>query len=394
MNVNHVDKPSVMIVDDSAADISFLFNALAEKYRVQIANDGKRALEIAQGPYRPDVILMDVMMPEMDGYQTCRQIKENTHTQDICVIFISAHHSTEEKLKGYDAGGVDYLTKPVQPLELHQKIRLAIEAKQRQNLIIQEKNQAFSTAMTAITSAGELGVVLNFTRALHSVRHIQDLAKRLIQAMNEYQLNALVQIRTPNHDYYASSCQDITPLEKDLLYKLNQNGRILEYKQRSIFNFGDISLLIKCMPEGMDVRGRYRDTLALILETAVEKLKALHYEQALATLVEDAKEVLHQVDQQQLAHRKKTQILMDDLLKNLEQTFDSWGLSEEQENILIHLVGSSNDEYQTHFEQGERIDYQMRVLLKRLLSIPNPYVQEETHNQPCLNQQEDTIVLF
>lgn len=124
MNTN---KKQILIVDDSADDIHILMENLKQEYAVLAATNIEKALEIANNNPCPNVILLDVMMPGVDGYEICRQLKDNPVTMGIDVIFVSAHDTTDKKLAGYDAGGSDYLIKPVQPEELLQKVRLAIK---------------------------------------------------------------------------------------------------------------------------------------------------------------------------------------------------------------------------------------------------------------------------
>lgn len=121
------DKKQILIVDDSVDDIHILMENLKQDYAVLAATNIEKALEIANKDPCPDVILLDVMMPGVDGFEICRQLKDNPLTMDIDVIFVSAHDTEEKKLAGHDAGGSDYLIKPVQPEELLQKVRLAIK---------------------------------------------------------------------------------------------------------------------------------------------------------------------------------------------------------------------------------------------------------------------------
>ena len=123
------DKKRVLIVDDNADDIRVIMENLREDYAILAATSGEKALALAAKQPQPDVILLDVMMPGMDGYETCRRLKQNPDTKAINVIFISANDSDNEKQAGYSAGGSDYATKPVQVDELRQKVRQALSNK-------------------------------------------------------------------------------------------------------------------------------------------------------------------------------------------------------------------------------------------------------------------------
>ena len=108
-----MDKKIILIVDDSADNIQLLSGILKEHYKVKAATRGDRALKIAQKTPAPDFILLDVIMPEMDGYEVCQQLKSNPETMNIPVVFISGNVSEEEQKKGLELGAEAYLGKPV-----------------------------------------------------------------------------------------------------------------------------------------------------------------------------------------------------------------------------------------------------------------------------------------
>jgi DNA-binding response OmpR family regulator len=124
---------SILIVDDTPANLRILSQVFEEHgYRVRIANSGKRALEaIASNP--PDLVLLDIMMPELSGYEVCKQLKSQPHTSEIPVIFISALDAAEDKVNAFAAGGVDYVTKPFHFEEVLARVQthLSIRALQK-----------------------------------------------------------------------------------------------------------------------------------------------------------------------------------------------------------------------------------------------------------------------
>ena len=124
MSASHPEKPRdiVLVVDDSPESLSLLTDALEENgFTALVARSGNAALTLLPR-MAPDVILMDAVMPEMDGFETCRRIKENRDHADIPIIFMTGLSQTEHVLLGFQAGGVDYVTKPVKPNELVARI--------------------------------------------------------------------------------------------------------------------------------------------------------------------------------------------------------------------------------------------------------------------------------
>lgn len=117
----------VLIVDDTLENIKVLKGLLElEGFRISVATSGERAIKILKHSL-PDVILLDVMMPGIDGFETCEQIKKNSNTQHIPVIFITAKDDTESLIKGFNVGGADYLTKPFQQKEVLARLRVHLE---------------------------------------------------------------------------------------------------------------------------------------------------------------------------------------------------------------------------------------------------------------------------
>lgn len=110
---NSDDRPMILIVDDTPTNIQVLAEALCSDYRVKVATSGKTALAMVNTPEsRPDLILLDVMMPEMDGYEVCRRLKESQATQDIPIIFVTAKNDVTDEEYGLRLGAMDYIVKP------------------------------------------------------------------------------------------------------------------------------------------------------------------------------------------------------------------------------------------------------------------------------------------
>ena len=121
--MNPLTKPTILIVDDTPEDITILSSILRDDYRVKVATDGGRALRLARSEPFPDIILLDIMMPNMSGYQVCRSLKEDLNTARIPVIFVTAMHDVEAETNGLEAGAVDYIAKPFSPPIIKARLR-------------------------------------------------------------------------------------------------------------------------------------------------------------------------------------------------------------------------------------------------------------------------------
>ncbi|MBF0110913.1 MAG: response regulator [Magnetococcales bacterium] len=116
-------RPTVLVVDDTPDNLTLIGNLLQDLYTVKVATRGSRALRIATGEQRPDLILLDVMMPEMDGFEVMRQLQADSRTRDIPVIFLTARTESADEERGLSLGAVDYVTKPISPPILLSRVR-------------------------------------------------------------------------------------------------------------------------------------------------------------------------------------------------------------------------------------------------------------------------------
>lgn len=124
------ERNTILIVDDTPENLTILGEPLLPYYCVRIAISGSRALEISKSPPRPDLILLDVMMPEMDGYEVLTRLRADPDTRDIPIIFITALDSIDDETRGFELGAVDYISKPIRPSIVLARVRSQLELKQ------------------------------------------------------------------------------------------------------------------------------------------------------------------------------------------------------------------------------------------------------------------------
>jgi len=129
MDNNSTEKSTILVIDDTPDNLSLMSALLKDSYKVKVANHGDKGLKIATSENPPDLILLDVMMPDIDGYQVCRQLKANAATCDIPVIFLTAKSEEDEEQKGLELGAVDYITKPINPSIVLARIKTQLQLK-------------------------------------------------------------------------------------------------------------------------------------------------------------------------------------------------------------------------------------------------------------------------
>ncbi|MDQ5905517.1 MAG: cyclic di-GMP phosphodiesterase [Pseudomonadota bacterium] len=133
-------KPTVMVVDDTPDNLSLMNLLLKDHYTIRIANSGERALKLAATGSPPDLILLDIMMPGMDGYEVCRHLKADPKMRDIPVIFLTAKSDAEDEKKGLELGAIDYITKPISPPIVLARVKTHLSLKSSADFL-RDKNE-------------------------------------------------------------------------------------------------------------------------------------------------------------------------------------------------------------------------------------------------------------
>lgn len=131
------NKPTVLIVDDTTANLQLLAAILGEEYIVKIANNGIRAIEIAKESDFIDLILLDIMMPELDGYEVCKILKNNPKTSEIPIIFVTAKDEVSDQIKGFNLGAVDYIVKPFEVVLVKARANTHINLRRKTQILEQ-----------------------------------------------------------------------------------------------------------------------------------------------------------------------------------------------------------------------------------------------------------------
>lgn len=166
--MDNESKPyKILIVDDNRQNIEILMNLLGDDYKVIAALNGERTLKIAASDSPPDLILLDILMPDMDGYQVCTRLKESETTRNIPVMFVTAVSEAMDETRGFALGAVDYITKPFHPPMVKARVKLQLNLKRKRDLLEQ---LAFMDGLTEIPNRRRFDETLEaeWNRALRS----------------------------------------------------------------------------------------------------------------------------------------------------------------------------------------------------------------------------------
>lgn len=171
------DKPCILLIDDTVEEQRRLLELLRQHYRISVAFDGQSGYQRALA-LRPSLILLDVRMPRLDGFSTCRLLKADPATHDIPVIFVSSAYSAEERIEGLTIGGVDYVAKPFIPEEVLARVRIHLELSRRPAPSAIESPASFATSRNPDEVIVEAAKNL-ISQYLHAPLQLSEIAQRV-----------------------------------------------------------------------------------------------------------------------------------------------------------------------------------------------------------------------
>lgn len=365
----------ILIVDDDAINIKIAQRLLGESaYRYSTAGNGVEALaRIEEDP--PEVVLLDIMMPEMDGLETCRRIRADPTYDGITILFVTARDDPETRLSAYDAGGDDILGKPIDARGIRHKVENALKNRVTVSNLRKEIATTMGMLMTSMTTTGEYGVVMHTLRRSLPCRSLAELAEAVLMGLDDYGLKGAIQLRTPDSIFTLNSERRSSPVDQEMLRNLSlENRHIYDYGNRSVFCYPNIALLVRNMPlDNPEVYGRMKDNLALLAEGAEFRLAAMVEELRLraerANLVTAAallNQVLSRVDTQYKRDQSEMASIFNELEQQLETVFAEMALTDGQERRLWQVVRPLNARATALYQQGKALDAQLAGALETL----------------------------
>ncbi|WP_215782309.1 response regulator transcription factor [Paludibacterium sp. B53371] len=347
----------ILLVDDDDLIAIQLEAILGEDFVLAHAATASDGLVQAR-TMQPDMILLDVQLADLDGYSVCRRFKAEEGVAHIPVIFVSARTGLEDRLRGYEAGGQDYITKPFSAEELREKLK-AMQQYIRQQRALQSLAQAAAkTANVALESAGDAGRILGFLRRAATLHAYPALAEAALSALSDYQLTASIQLRSREASWSFSHHGPCSPLEVSVLSNMANQDRIVDLGSRSAFNYPAVTLIIDNMPTDEPERyARIKDVAAMLAESVDIRMSTLglylatrERSERLLQILEHNSQVMTGIEQHHGQQRHASEQILGKLVKDIEDAFLHLGLSERQEFELQRMtrdaVQSAQDLYQ------------------------------------------------
>jgi len=371
------NKGKILIVDDEPFNCEIMQEILQNDYNLKIVNSGKECLDTAP-VWQPDVILLDISMAGMSGYEACKQLKGNVKTKDIQITFVSALDTLADRLAGYEVGGDDYITKPFDSEELHNKVAVAFRNKALQRQLENDADTAKKAAISAITSTNEIGMVLQFVSATFHCNDYESLAQLIVDTIAAFGYRSTVQIRAENKEVNKSSDSTINPLEIAVINRISMEDEHLDIGPRTIMNFRHVSVLVKGMPVNDEEEyARVKENVAVIAEGtevrigAIEARNALLGRAGLLEVMRHAQQTLSELNDQQSEHKQKISAVLEQLQKSIQEEGLAANFDAGQMDSLMKLFDKANREIVAVYREEGESQLHISQVMQELQAVIN-----------------------
>ena len=336
----------ILAVDDEPFNLEIIEEILEDlDFELKMVNSGPECLEVVE-EFDPQVILLDVSMPQMSGYDVCRKLKENPNTQKIIVMFVSARGTVEERMEGYSVGAEDYIVKPFSHNELKLKLQHLNQVLIEKESLEQQVEDATSTAFNAMANSSEMGQIVNYIEHIGSIDNEQELGKVFLNCLGAFDLQSNVEFRLDNEVLHFSVSGVCSPIVIELFEMLKSKGRLHEFSNRILVNYEMISLLILNMPgQDPDKHGRIRDHICFLVSVTEQQLKAILTKKELLQQQQQLNDAVSKVHSKFTGliellneNRINNEAVFKRLQEDLESRIPTMGLDEDQEVFIYQKV--------------------------------------------------------
>jgi DNA-binding response OmpR family regulator len=335
----------IHIVDDDPLIQASLEAMLEDDYSLELIDSAEACLERIEDR-RPGLILLDVTLPGMNGYELCKILKERTETKNIWISFVSAHDTLDARLAGYEAGGDDFIVKPFDVVEVKRKVAVTERHCKDEARSIEQTQSAEQLTELLMASMNDYMALISYLGKLAGVSTATEVAEATLTLLQNNAVEGVVQVRLKSGDLTMKKEGIALPLETSIMNHVRTMERVFEFKKRSVFNFDLITIMINNMPlHDSEACGRIRDNMAIAAQGADARLSGIQAESENLAKQAGIRDLLLRVAQSVSAI--KTQQQTDQLeaadiafrmQEDMAKSFVHLGLTTTQEHYLEDLV--------------------------------------------------------
>jgi CheY-like chemotaxis protein len=367
-------KPLILCVDDEPVNLVIMEELLQDKYELALARSGEECLQQVD-LQKPDLILLDVNMPDLDGLESCERLKADPETAEIPIIFVSALASQEELMAGYEAGGDDYITKPFSEEILQKKIEIVLASQQRRQELKKISDKAVEALMNNLSTTDELGMVVKFLHQCQTVNTLDELASNVFDCLREFELDSSVLILDePENRVWFSDDID-RPMESQILESLRGQDRVVNFGTRLAMSTDHATILVRNLPSTPEKIDSVRVHLAILIEGLDTRIHSMQTQmllderrEVLARVLAATRENLGNLDETHKQQKARSAEILSVMGKELEKSLVRLDLSARQEAALKKIIESTAEQSDAVYDQGLKIGEQFQGIIDELSS--------------------------
>ena len=388
---------TIFIVNDAELSQSPLESALGKEWRVESFATAESCLaRLNQHVGAPDLFLLGIDLPGMDGFALCRQIKQRQDLAHTPVIFVSGRDDLESRLEGFDAGGLDFLVKPINQVELKQKIGTACRISSERQSLNAQLHESETLTSLALSDLDEYAILIRFLRALNECEKPQSVVDELLSLLRAYHLQCSIQIRLPGLELTIGESGTNHPLETAVINHIRDMGPIFEFKRRAAFNFEHITILVNNVPHhDPELCSRLRKHVAIVGEYANTRLQSVHMKTAsarakggVAELLEALKNTAHVFEGKYTLARYRGSELTLDMINEQTSAFVFLGISDDDTRDMLDLVHTKAKDLSDSYDFSSDTQKMLDRLAKQLVDILQSVADESAVPNALIAQSE------
>lgn len=266
---------NILIIEDDLTS-QIMLQKILSAYTVTVAGSGEDGLESARQS-TPDIVILDINLPGIDGYEVCRQLRASQETNTTPIIFLSSYQSLEDRLTAYGAGGNDYINKPFDVSELKLKVSQVQQQVEQHKAVNQNLHSSQQMVLGIMSSAAKIQSISRFIQASLFMHDMDTLIDCFFRVADEIELSCVLKMDSGTNTKVVSSNQEISQLEDEILQLSDKVARIHSFgKDRAIFRWKHATLLARNVDDMIDTIAIFMDALEAGIKSvlAEEKLMA------------------------------------------------------------------------------------------------------------------------
>ena len=336
---------TILLVDSDPASLELLQRTLGQTFTITHASNSQQGLEIAE-ELLPCMVITATQGEALDGFRLCRQIRDEISMREIPVVLLSDGDLNEARLQGFDAGAEDCVARNIEPKQFATRLTRIIKLAKKREAVREQIQYANMTAMTAMTSLSETGLVIEGIKRYNQCHTAESLGRALLDSCEYFDLHGAVQIDLGGEPIALNRNGLATELEQSILQQLTVMDRITQFRNRLFIHYPRVCIVINNLPlEDPDRCGRLRDHLAMLVEAAdiragslLNATQAHSRGEAISHTIEALTATLSGIDHLQRQGRADTSSIRAHVLIEVEHVMSGMGLSEQQESAILRVV--------------------------------------------------------